>query len=239
LDDLPQLETILGHSFQRPELLLQALTHSSFSHEVVAPSPEPGALETPAVLYNEQLEFLGDAVLGFVVSARLVELFPDATEGRLSKIKAHLVSARYLFSVAAGVDLGRFLRLGRGEEKSGGRGKRALLVDALEALIAALYLDGGINVAGDFIRRVVIGDVLTEGAEQFPVQDFKSALQERTQARGLPQGLRHRGHGGRSDDRFRGRIGQEIRRASGGASRVGRLAAARVGAEQRRRGMIS
>jgi ribonuclease-3 len=175
LDEQRQLEEILGYAFQRPELLVQALTHSSLAHETGDGSP-----------HNEQFEFLGDAVLGFVVSARLFESFPGSDEGGLSKMKAHLVSAAHLFSVAEHLNLGRFLLLGRGEEKSGGRNKRALLVDAVEALIAALYLDGGIPAADQFVLRWVIGE-LQQGIEAFPTEDYKSALQEYVQARQISQ----------------------------------------------------
>jgi ribonuclease-3 len=157
-------------------LLVQALTHSSLAHETGDASP-----------HNEQFEFLGDAVLGFLVSARLVEKFPEADEGRLSKMKAHLVSAAHLFSVAEHLSLGRFLLLGRGEEKSGGRNKRALLVDAVEALIAALYLDGGVPAADQFVLQWVIGEDLQHGMETFPSEDYKSALQEYVQARQFGQ----------------------------------------------------
>jgi len=139
------------------------------------------------VPHNEQLEFLGDSVLGFVVSTYLFTSFPAADEGHLSKMKAHLVSAARLFAVAEKLNLGRFLLLGRGEEKSGGRTKRALLVDAAEALIAALYLDGGIPAAEQFVVRSVIADELRGGIEEFSSEDYKSALQEFVQARQLPQ----------------------------------------------------
>lgn len=167
-----QLEDAAGHVFARPELLVHALTHSSLAHERGDGTP-----------HNEQLEFLGDSVLGFLVSARLVESFPNESEGQLSKIKAHLVSASHLFSVAEGLNLGDYLQLGRGEEKSGGRGKRAVLVNALEALIAALFLDGGMEAAGKFVERFVVGDRLEQGVEAFPFSDFKSALQEYLQGR--------------------------------------------------------
>jgi ribonuclease III len=173
---LEELEGILGYTFQRRQLLVQSLTHSSLAHESGDGSP-----------HNEPFEFLGDAVLGFVVSARLFESFPGADEGRLSKMKAHLVSATHLFSVAEHLDLGRFLLLGRGEEKSGGRNKRALLVDAVEALIAALYLDGGVPAADQFVLHWVIGEDLQHGMEGFPSEDYKSALQEYVQARQFAQ----------------------------------------------------
>lgn len=166
MEGLRQLEAELGHVFARPELVVQALTHSSHAHERGGGAP-----------HNEQLEFLGDSVLGFLVSARLVRDLPQCSEGQLSKIKAHLVSASHLLSVAAHLRLGDYVQLGRGEEKSGGRSKRAVLVNALEALIAALYLDGGTEAAGQFVDRYVIADQL-EHIESFPFGDFKSSLQE-------------------------------------------------------------
>jgi ribonuclease-3 len=142
---------------------------------------------------NERMEFLGDAVLGFLVSEALVARFPAHPEGRLSKLKAHLVSAAHLFDVARKLELGPYLILGRGEEMSGGRDKRTLLVDCLEALIAAVYLDGGMEVTRDFVNRWILGEGAqdSETLEQeilggSPV-DFKSALQELAQARRLPQ----------------------------------------------------
>ena len=132
------------------------------------------------------MEFLGDAVLGFLVSARLVGAFPDYPEGRLSKLKAHLVSANHLFKTARQLGLGDYLQLGRGEEMSGGRSKRALLVDAVEAVIAALYLDGGVEAARSFVDRFVINDQLEHLVpEGDPLEDYKSALQEMLQAGGL------------------------------------------------------
>ncbi len=161
----------MGHSFARRDLLVQALTHSSHSHE-----------RSGALCHNEQLEFLGDAVLGLLVSRELVERFPTYSEGQLSKMKAHLVSASHLFSVASGLNLGEFLQLGRGEERSGGRHKRALLVNALEALIAALYLDAGLEKTRAIVHRIVLEGWLECGIEAFPFADFKSALQEYLQA---------------------------------------------------------
>jgi len=170
LDD-GQLETALDYSFRQRELLRQALTHSSLAHE-----------RGVGTLHNEQLEFLGDAVLGFLVSTRLLERFPGYSEGQLSKLKAHLVSASFLLPVAGQLDLGGYLQLGRGEERSGGRSKRAVLVNALEALIAALYLDGGVEAAKAFVERFVLGDRLEKGIEAFPFADYKSELQEYLQA---------------------------------------------------------
>ncbi len=182
--DVESLERDIGHRFHNRAVLDRALTHSSHVHEKTL-SGEDQALQD-----NEQLEFLGDAVLGFLISESLVARFPDSEEGRLSKWKAHLVSATHLYEVAQRMDLGKYLQLGRGEEMSGGRTKRTLLVDALEALIAAVYLDGGVEAARQFVGQSVIGngslDHLEDGS---PIQvvDFKSALQELTQARKLPQ----------------------------------------------------
>src|SRR5262245_3624752 len=187
--DLEQLELHLGHHFQNREMLLRALTHSSRVHEQ---SPEqPDSVSRPGA-DNEQMEFLGDAVLGFLIAESMVHRFPSYPEGRLSKLKAHLVSAAHLHEVAQKLELGPYLILGRGEEMSGGRGKRTLLVDCLEALIAALYLDGGMEVTRQFVNRWIIGDgsrdtqVLEEEIMGAPIVDFKSALQELAQARKLP-----------------------------------------------------
>src|SRR5579883_1501743 len=138
LSDIAALQDALGHNFAQAELLEQALTHSSQARELEA-QQTPGNLR---VGDNEQLEFLGDAILGFVVSEHLFRCFPHFREGELSKMRAHLVSEKHLIRVARELDLGAYLRLGRGEENSGGRHKTALLVDALEAVIAALFLDG-------------------------------------------------------------------------------------------------
>src|SRR6266404_6793323 len=147
--DLNVLERVLGHTFARPELLEQALTHSSHANEA---ADEPDKLRDD----NEQLEFLGDAILGFVTSRALFENFPHYSEGQLSKARAHLVSAKHLIKVAKELALGDYLRLGRGEERSGGRLKSALLVDALEAVISALYLDAGLEVARKFILEKIV-----------------------------------------------------------------------------------
>ena len=181
-EPIERLEQELGHRFRDPALLQRALTHSSHTHETVG--GEPG-------FDNEQLEFLGDAVLGFLVSARLVEAYPQypaGREGRLSKRKAHLVSAAHLVQTARELNLGEYLQLGRGEELSGGRCKRALLANAVEAVIAALYLDGGIKAAGQFVERFVIGGALDETEPHDELfEDYKSALQEWLQAAKMPQ----------------------------------------------------
>ena len=177
--DLAILEKALGHSFRDRELLERALTHKSKVYEKTA--------ESQTATDNEQLEFLGDAILGFAVSESLVRRFPSFPEGRLSKLKAHLVSAAHLYAVAQSLQLGDYLLLGRGEEMSGGREKKALLSDAVEALIAALYLEAGLEVTRRFLEERVIGafDLPEDGVDS-AVTDHKSALQEMAQALKLP-----------------------------------------------------
>ena len=172
------LQAALGHTFSRPDLLQLALTHSSHAHEVAV---ESGDSHPPD---NEQLEFLGDAVLGFVTSRALYDRYASYSEGQLSKTRAHLVSARHLIKVARQLDLGTYLHLGRGEERSGGRSKSALLVDALEAIIAALYLDGGLATAQRFVLEKIVEPELALLAKDPNVafSDQKSALQEWLQA---------------------------------------------------------
>jgi ribonuclease III len=180
-DEFGGLEQRLGYRFRDPGLLEHALTHRSSVHEDVS----------GGVFDNESLEFLGDAVLGFVVADLLFREFPQHNEGQKSKLKAWLVSEPSLAQLASDMGLGEFLILGRGEEKSGGRRKHALIADSFEALIAAMYLDGGIESARDFISRQF--RPLLEEARRTPddatySSDYKSALQERLQSqeRGLP-----------------------------------------------------
>ena len=189
--EIMALEESLGHQFQRRELLEQALTHSSQAREVEALGGGSGlsASGSPGG-DNEMLEFLGDAVLGLATSEALFHRFPEFQEGHLSKLRAHLVGQRHLLRVAEQLQIGHYMRLGRGEEKSGGRNKASLLVDALEAVLAALYLDGGWPVARDFIVRTIVEPELAHmklETSAMPVMDFKSALQEALQARGGPQ----------------------------------------------------
>src|SRR5215471_7940726 len=176
--EITALESALGYQFKRQELLEQALTHSSRAREQEAIDAAHGGLSAGD---NEQLEFLGDAVLALVTSEELFRRFPEFREGQLSKLRAHLVSERHLISRAQELELGPYLRLGRGEEKSGGRTKTALLVDALEAILAALYLDGGLEAARHFILQSVVAPELARmnpESSGVPVMDFKSALQE-------------------------------------------------------------
>jgi ribonuclease-3 len=179
------LEARLDYRFSSQELLRRALTHSSAGHETHTGPASPDQ-------DNEQLEFLGDSVLGFLTSEALVQRYPDSREGELSRLRAHLVSAAHLYGVACALDLGRYLELGRSEEMSGGRGKKTLLVDALEALIAAIYLDGGAEPARAFVTGRVLdappaGDPTLDPDIQASITNFKSALQELAQSRKLPQ----------------------------------------------------
>ncbi|MCC6588799.1 MAG: ribonuclease III [Bryobacterales bacterium] len=179
-ESLTVLEDRVGYSFQNKELLQRALTHKSRAFEAAAHGAERQD-------DNEQLEFLGDSILGFIVSEVLVSRYPTYPEGRLSKLKAYLVSANHLHEVAADLGVGAHLLLGRGEELSGGRAKRALLANALEALIAALYLDAGIEAVRRFVLHQVVGDFDAEKAgDEALAVDYKSALQEAAQQLGLP-----------------------------------------------------
>lgn len=185
--EITALEAGLGYHFRRRAVIEQAVTHSSQAREQEAHQAGDSKYK---VSDNEQLEFLGDAVLSLVTSEELFHRFPQFREGELSKLRAHLVSERHLIRVAQQLELGHYLRLGRGEEKSGGRSKTALLVDALEAIIAAMYMDGGLEAAREFVLSKVIAPELQRMESQggtLPVTDFKSALQEALQSLGLSQ----------------------------------------------------
>ncbi|MCU0255292.1 MAG: ribonuclease III [Vicinamibacterales bacterium] len=178
-DHLSDLEERIGHTFADRQVLERALTHRSHAHEDTSGESAD----------NERLEFLGDAVLGLVVAEALFREFPELDEGHTSKMKALLVSAPTLTAVAERLDLGAHVRLGRGEEKTGGRGKQALLADACEAVIAALYLDGGMEAARGFVLRHLrpeIERLRQPGRLTALTGDFKSALQERLQEAGQP-----------------------------------------------------
>ncbi len=173
---LIQLEIAIGYAFRDRDLLRRALTHRSFANE--RPDPRPP--------HNEALEFLGDAVLEFLISSWLLELHPTHTEGTLSKMRAYAVSAVNLQKHAFRLQLGSYLLLNRGEEKTGGRSKTALQVDAYEALIAAIYLDGGIEAAKDFVRHEFATTFVEIDPQNLTGTDYKTALQERLQSLGLP-----------------------------------------------------
>ena len=174
-DEFEGLQARVGYTFKDRGLLEHALTHKSRAAEDA----------TGGVADNESLEFLGDAVLGLVVADVLFQQYPNYTEGQKSKVKAAVVSTQSLARRAEEIQLGEHLILGRGEEKTGGRFKQALLADAYEALIAALYLDGGLEAAKMFLRRELKDDIDAGIAQTF-APDYKSALQERLQALGHP-----------------------------------------------------
>jgi ribonuclease-3 len=177
-ETLGPLEATIGFQFRDLGLLEHALTHRSRAHEDAS----------GGVIDNESMEFLGDAVLGFVIADMLFTRFPTHSEGYKSKVKAGIVSSASLTRLAEQIDLGRFVLLGRGEEKTGGRHKHAILADSFEALIAAIYLDGGIDAAREFIVSrfdPLIVSAGTRGADAQFTDDWKSALQEHLQAAGL------------------------------------------------------
>ncbi|MEO8217879.1 MAG: ribonuclease III [Acidobacteriota bacterium] len=179
--DLREFEQRLGYSFQRPELLARSLTHKSFSHE----SRNRSATD------NETFEFLGDAVLGFIIGDILFHHFPELDEGALSKMKAYLVSAASLAEKARQFGMGDVLYLGVGEEKSGGRKKDSLLANLFEAIIAGIYLDGGLEPVRGLIERSFDSDVKAIDASDLQFQDYKTSLQELAQGTGfsLPEYL--------------------------------------------------
>ena len=155
-----QLETIIGYKFKNPKLLETALTHTSYANESRTP-----------VQHNERLEFLGDSVLQIVSADYLFHAYADRPEGDLTRIRSSLVSEGALFQFAQEINLGEYLRLGRGEERCGGRTRPSVVSDAFEAVIAALYLDGGMEVARNFILPFI-----TEG--KTAEEDYKTQLQE-------------------------------------------------------------
>ncbi len=175
-DTLAEFQQRLGYRFHDPELLFRALTHKSYTNE---------RRESPSS-NNERLEFLGDTVLGFVIGEMIYRSFPALQEGALSKIKAHLVSAATLSEKARALGIGRFLRMGTGEARSGGGEKLSLLADGFEAVVAAIYLDGGLSAAEAFARHVFGPDISGIDVGDLSFQDYKTALQETAQALGLP-----------------------------------------------------
>ncbi|MGE0871751.1 MAG: ribonuclease III [Kofleriaceae bacterium] len=170
--DYSELEAVLGHSFRDRSLLEQALRHASWCNE----QPDGARPED-----NERLEFLGDAVLDLVVGHRLMGRYPQLREGQLSMTRAQVVSETALSVLAAQLGLGQWLLLGKGEEKSGGRSKPSILADAFEAILAAVYLDGGFTAAWEMLERL-LGERI-EKVELKGFYDFKTRLQETAQAR--------------------------------------------------------
>jgi ribonuclease-3 len=195
--DFARLEAALGHAFVRPELLAHALTHRSHAYELgieAAGRLDESDRANGERTDNERLEFLGDAVLGVVVAEALFQLHPDWQEGELTRMRAQLVSRRHMAEVAAAIGLGEHLLLGKGEERSGGRKKTAILANAMEAVIAAMFLDGGgpgsaggsLEPVRCFVRKHVLGSAEDDLARELQagaaLGDHKSALQEYLQA---------------------------------------------------------
>lgn len=164
-----ELEQKLNYRFQDPSILENAMRHSSYANES----------RDSAVTSNERLEFLGDSVLGFITAKYLYQHFPKMPEGRMTRVRAELVCETALHRVAQQLELGKYIRLGKGEELSGGRTRPSILADAVEATIAALFLDGGIEVA----ERFILDYVLVGLDHGLPVRssDNKTLLQERIQ----------------------------------------------------------
>jgi ribonuclease-3 len=188
--NLDELERTLGYSFTNRPLLARAVTHSSSANE-----SQPAGIQIPGVekaqADNERLEFLGDAILGLLVSESLFNRFEGFTEGQLSLLKNHLVSAAHLLAAAHKLDLGRYLQLGRGEETAGGRTKQRLLVNAFEAVLAAVYLDGGMDAARGILMRCALppDEELAQLAGSGPPHDFRAELERLARDRKLPRPL--------------------------------------------------
>lgn len=163
---MQELQTKLNYQFKDRDLILTALTHSSYANEHKCQS-------------NERLEFLGDSVLGMVVAAYLYRLYPDMSEGKMTRLRAELVCEQSLHRVAGRMGFGEMLRLGKGEELSGGRGRASILADCVEAVIAALYLDGGFEVARGFIMKYILSGLGESGFAYG--SDYKTELQELVQ----------------------------------------------------------
>jgi ribonuclease-3 len=225
MDDYRLLEDQLGYQFRQPALLRSALTHKSFVNE----NPE---LERED---NERLEFLGDAVLDLAVGHLLMESFPVRSEGELSKRRAAIVNEQGLSDVATELRLGEWLFLGRGEEQTGGRRKASLLADAFEAVLAAIYLDGGFDAAFGVIRRLFAGRM---GAGEKPGgEDWKTQLQELVQAemRTVPRYIVVGEHGPDHEKTFEVGVqvgGRELARAHGRSKKEAEQRAARRALEE-------
>ena len=185
---LAELEAALGHGFARPELLVRALTHRSLANERAATGQpiDSGNEEATGTGDNERLEFLGDAVLGLVVAEALFLSHPEWQEGELTRVRAQLVSRQHMAEVAMAIGLGSHLRLSRGEDRSGLRRRSTVLSNSMEAVMAALFLDGGLEPVRAFACRWVMGEAAEQLAEELrsgaALGNYKSALQEHLQA---------------------------------------------------------
>ena len=232
MDDYSLLEQRLDYRFKTPDLLRTALTHKSFVNE------------NPALLRedNERLEFLGDAVLDLAVGHLLMDRFPVRSEGDLSKRRASIVNEQGLYEVAARLSLGDWLFLGRGEEQTGGRKKPSLLADACEAVLAAVYLDGGFDAAFGVIKGLF--EERLSAIEKAGGEDFKTQLQEVVQAR-LRQVPRYTvvGESGPDHEKvFEVAVlvgGQELARASGRSKKEAEQRAARLALDGLDKGQVT
>ena len=228
--NLGELQDILGHEFKDLGLLEKALTHKSFAHEA-----------GEGFTHNESLEFLGDSILGFLITDIIYERFPELDEGHKSKIKAYLVSAVALSELALKLELAKYLRLGKGEEKTGGRQKQALRANALEAVVAAIYLDAGIDAARAFVEPLyspLFTEVQGKGAA---VEDPKTTLQEHLQAQNLPPAqyviVKEKGPEHRKTFHVNLLVGdRRLATTSGSTKKKAELRAARVALEKLRAG---
>jgi ribonuclease III len=222
---LEELESEIGYRFSNKKLLLEALTHRSFVNEARA----------PGMLDNQRLEFFGDAVLGLLISSRLLNLLPITSEGGLSRMRASLVDAETLAGLAEKIHLGTYLLLGRGEEKTGGRRKKSVLADAFESLVAAVYLDGGIGEAERLVDRL-FDPLLTRDGVDGAGRDFKTRLQEISHSlRGVaPDYIQERVSGPDHDLRFTVAVsigGECLGRGVGKSKKEAEQAAAREALE--------
>ncbi len=224
--DLAALQQTLGVSFNKIALLEQALVHSSYINE------NPSF----TLVSNERLEFLGDAVLGLVIAEKLYQDFPNLAEGEMSKLRATLVSRDTLARVAEAIGLGDYLYLGKGEEASGGRDKTVNLAGALEALIAAIFLDQGMSYARGSILRLVDAE-FRKAVRQGVLVDYKSELQELIQAREQQTPTYHviEAAGPDHDRRFTVEVrlgGAVLGRGSGKSKKAAETEAARLALEK-------
>jgi ribonuclease-3 len=165
---IKDLEEAIGYRFRNLSLLQNALSHSSYANERYHDS----------LMSNERLEFLGDSILGMLVADHLYRNFPDRPEGELTRMRADMVCERTLAKVANGLNLGEHLLLGKGEEQGGGRNRNSILADAVESVIAACYLDGGMDAAVQFVQKFILVNVPVTRMHNM---DYKTALQERVQ----------------------------------------------------------
>ena len=221
---IKDLETVIGYRFRNISLLQNALTHSSYANERYRNS----------LMSNERLEFLGDSILGMVVAEHLYRSFPEKPEGELTRMRADMVCETALAAVADRLQLGQHILLGHGEARLGGRTRNSILADAVESVIAACYLDGGMAVAENFIRTFVLSEVSVERPRN---ADFKTALQELVQQK-KDQQLRYElvaESGPDHDKQFTVSVclnGQVVGMGSGGSKKRAEQDAARVAIEK-------